>query len=202
VAGLLLVFAGLFPVSNLPTSAHANPPETCGVWRWGIKTLSDGNASEVNFEPRARTIRSLRALAPPAALGRNTPRVGPTEYQVYRLRARLLEHKWVCCGGGDDGDYHLVLADPKNRARTMIAEMSDPGCPGARNSSRVAALRAVRRKYDALFGPPPKGRFGVLGNRPLVFVTGVGFFDAVHGQKGVAPNGIELHPVLDVAPVP
>ena len=30
-------------------------------------------------------------------------------------------------------------------------------------------------------------------------VTGVGFFDAVHGQSGVAPNtGIELHPVLKI----
>jgi hypothetical protein len=26
--------------------------------------------------------------------------------------------------------------------------------------------------------------------------VGVGFFDSVHGQPGVAPNGIELHPVL------
>jgi len=34
--------------------------------------------------------------------------------------------------------------------------------------------------------------------QPLVRVTGVGFFDYVHGQSGVAPNGIELHPVLDV----
>jgi hypothetical protein len=28
-------------------------------------------------------------------------------------------------------------------------------------------------------------------------ITGVGFFDIVHGQSGVAPNGIELHPALD-----
>ena len=34
--------------------------------------------------------------------------------------------------------------------------------------------------------------------RPLVRITGVGFFDYLHGQRGVAPNGIELHPVLDV----
>jgi hypothetical protein len=27
-------------------------------------------------------------------------------------------------------------------------------------------------------------------------VTGVGFFDVIHGQTGVAPNGIELHPVV------
>jgi hypothetical protein len=29
-------------------------------------------------------------------------------------------------------------------------------------------------------------------------ITGVGFFDFEHGQSGVAPNAIELHPVLDV----
>jgi uncharacterized protein (TIGR03437 family) len=31
-----------------------------------------------------------------------------------------------------------------------------------------------------------------------VQVKGVGFFDFLHGQTGAAPNGIELHPVLDV----
>ena len=30
-------------------------------------------------------------------------------------------------------------------------------------------------------------------------VTGVGFFDVLHGQAGVAPNGIELHPALTFA---
>jgi hypothetical protein len=27
-------------------------------------------------------------------------------------------------------------------------------------------------------------------------ITGVAFFDKKHGQNGIAPNGIELHPVL------
>jgi hypothetical protein len=27
-------------------------------------------------------------------------------------------------------------------------------------------------------------------------ISGVAFFDALHGQTGVAPNGIELHPIL------
>jgi hypothetical protein len=26
----------------------------------------------------------------------------------------------------------------------------------------------------------------------------VGFFDFLHGQNGVAPNGFELHPVLSI----
>jgi hypothetical protein len=30
-------------------------------------------------------------------------------------------------------------------------------------------------------------------------ITGVAFFDFLHGQTGVAPNGIELHPVLGFA---
>jgi hypothetical protein len=29
-------------------------------------------------------------------------------------------------------------------------------------------------------------------------VTGVGFFDRVHGQTGVSPFGIELHPILNI----
>ncbi|MSQ21739.1 MAG: DUF3761 domain-containing protein [Dehalococcoidia bacterium] len=32
-------------------------------------------------------------------------------------------------------------------------------------------------------------------------MTGVGFFDLIHGQRGVAPNGIELHPVLAIKAV-
>jgi hypothetical protein len=32
--------------------------------------------------------------------------------------------------------------------------------------------------------------------RGTATVTGVGFFDFNHGQTGVAPNAIELHPVL------
>ena len=32
------------------------------------------------------------------------------------------------------------------------------------------------------------------GSRGLV--TGVGYFDFKHGQSGVAPNAIELHPIL------
>jgi hypothetical protein len=33
-------------------------------------------------------------------------------------------------------------------------------------------------------------------------VSGVIFFDFLHGQRGVAPNGIELHPVLRFRPGP
>ena len=45
---------------------------------------------------------------------------------------------------------------------------------------------------------------GLAGAKPVtlsgtVTLTGVGYFDPIHGQSGVAPNGIELHPVLSFA---
>jgi hypothetical protein len=30
----------------------------------------------------------------------------------------------------------------------------------------------------------------------VLLIAGVGFFDETHGPRGVAPKGIELHPVL------
>ena len=34
-------------------------------------------------------------------------------------------------------------------------------------------------------------------NRRVV-VRGIGFFDRLHGQTGMAPNGLELHPVVGI----
>ncbi len=185
----LVVVLVLVALPYRPALTQAAPPETCGVWRWGIKTLSDADASQVTFAPKARTIRTLRKYTPPTSLSKTTPRLGPVERQTYRVRARLLEHKWVCCGADDDGDFHLVIADPKSRKRTMIAEISDPDCPGAVDSVRAAALRAVRKEYVDLFGQPPKGKFEKIEGSPVAIIIGVGFFDAIHNQKGVAPTG-------------
>jgi hypothetical protein len=43
-------------------------------------------------------------------------------------------------------------------------------------------------------GQPSSSDFFDLNDRTTV--TGVGFFDILVGQTGVAPNAIELHPVL------
>jgi hypothetical protein len=43
-------------------------------------------------------------------------------------------------------------------------------------------------------GPASTGSFRVLSG--IATITGVAFFDDLHGQRGVAPHGIELHPVL------
>ena len=46
--------------------------------------------------------------------------------------------------------------------------------------------------------PADVSRFTDLKGRATV--TGVGCFDIPHGQTGIAPNGIELHPVLKFSP--
>lgn len=40
--------------------------------------------------------------------------------------------------------------------------------------------------------------FHRLSKRMNATVTGVAFFDFLHGQTGVADNGIELHPVTSI----
>jgi hypothetical protein len=43
-------------------------------------------------------------------------------------------------------------------------------------------------------GPAHAGSFRLLTGTATI--SGVAFFDVIHGQRGVAPNGIELHPAL------
>ena len=75
----------------------------------------------------------------------------------------------------------------------MITEIPSPACDGS-TSPFDAAVASVRAKFDARL---TADTFFKVANLP-VQVKGVGFFDFLHGQTGVAPNGIELHPLLDL----
>ena len=55
-------------------------------------------------------------------------------------------------------------------------------------------MASARSAIIAACGQPSSSHFTDLNGTATV--TGVGFFDVIHGQTGVAPNGIELHPVL------
>jgi hypothetical protein len=60
-------------------------------------------------------------------------------------------------------------------------------------SSRLQ-LQNARAAFINACGSPSSSSFRSL--RGTETITGVGFFDFIHGQAGVAPHGIELHPVL------
>ena len=94
-----------------------------------------------------------------------------------------------------DNDIHLVVAEPGARKLKMIVEFVLPEC----GKSRKVEMTNARNALFAACGLPPTKGFKHLSPRKGVAtatITGVGFYDYVHGQNGVAPNGIELHPVL------
>jgi hypothetical protein len=91
----------------------------------------------------------------------------------------------------DDQDLHLVLFEPwdelqpgRSRPDHMIAEVPFLGCTAHAKPYRRRQMRLARREVKMC----ARAR-----------VTGVAFFDFLHGQTGVAPNAIELHPILSFA---
>jgi len=93
----------------------------------------------------------------------------------------------------DDEDFHLVVADPHHRSRTMIVEFPSANC--TRHSIKRKQMRRARAAFVRACGYPSSSYFTRL--RGKATISGVGFFDFYHGQTGVAPNAIELHPVLN-----
>ncbi len=106
---------------------------------------------------------------------------------MFSVHATLTKFKMEA----DDSDYHLILDD--GQGHTMITELPSADCIGS--SPFKSAIGDVRAVFFTRFHPGRSFR----ATRTDVTVTGVGFFDRVHGQTGVASNGIELHPVLSIS---
>jgi hypothetical protein len=151
-----------------------------------VKTGTDADVAQVNTSvSTTTTIANMRALTAPGTLPANN-RVAPTETTVYVINATLTEYKLE-----SDSDYHIVIQDASGN--TMITEIPSPSCVGA-GSPFASAISAARSKFDAQLHATTSFQ---TANIP-VQIKGVGFFDFLHGQTGVAPNGVELHPVLDI----
>ena len=161
----------------------------CGTERWAVKTLSDEEADCVNFTPKHTTVSWLVAQQRPEHL-REQGRSGSIECQVWELTAQLVEFK-----AENDGDFHIVLADLEKPSVTMIVEFPDLSCAGVCDSPHRAEIVRARESFTQVFGLPPK-RFQRPTQPAMVTITGVGFFDFKHGQTGLAPNGVEIHPVI------
>lgn len=179
------------PPASTPVESDGGVPGRCGRERWAVKTGTDGTASSIDAASVTdTTVTALRALGAPSESTLSMhgfDRIAPVELTVYRVRATLTGYKREA-----DSDYHLVIADASGQ--TMIAEVPSPSCVGATSPFRPA-IAAARRAVDRQFPGAERQTTFQATSRPVT-VTGVGFFDFLHGQAGVAPNGIELHPVL------
>ena len=156
----------------------------CGIERWAVKTGTDADAGQVSLAPVQTTIAQMDSLQAPASPP-NANRVAPTELTDFTIHATLTGFKLEA-----DHDYHLVISDG---LKTMIVEIPDPGCVGSGSPFRPQISQS-RAKFDSHYAPTANFQSVSV----LVTVTGIGFFDRIHGQTGVAPNGIELHPVLNI----
>lgn len=171
--------------------------------RWAVKTGADADAQALTGQvPTAATIAELRALAVPALLPPDRRSDG-AEKTVWELTATLQAFRRE-----SDGDYHLVISDDQNN--TMIAEIPNPGDITA-PSYFAEQISDARTAFDNRFqvadninGPtaPAALEPAVAPQAQQIAVpvtlTGLGFFDFNHGQLGVAPNAIEIHPVINI----
>jgi len=208
VVGCVWYAATHFPSGSAPAAGQApaaappiltlgplGPPcgDACGKERWAVKTLSDADRDAVDFHPVDATIEQLIALPRPEHRP-DHHRVGPAELTTYTVIACLGIYDTI---PENDGDIHLVLGHIDQRI-SLITEIPNPRCSGVCSSGVTEVFAAARDSIRTIL---ESGQVSPECNNdvPLLAVTGVGFFDHLHNQNGVAPNGIELHPILLIA---
>lgn len=187
--------AGPTPIP-LPTGGGASGCGiSCGVERWHVKTMSDTFASQVNRNVQLVTVDTLIHAAVPSGLSSSSDNVrfSPWELQAVRVRGTIVGWKTET-----DNDYHIVIADMNNPNETMIIEPPSSACSGACQSGYGALYQSARAAFVTCLGSPPSS-FTAPGKTVVADITGVPMFDLLHGQTGVAPNGIEVHPVISVS---
>jgi hypothetical protein len=182
-------------VAATPTAGRPIRP---GVERWPVKTGTDDDVGEVDVSQRVQTtVEALINTPRPNNMlpvtqdfpAYQTRRAHGVETTVCEIDTWIIAHKEE-----DDGDYHLVLQG--DTGRTMIAECPnpDPAFIGA-NNPWTDTIKLARADLAKQLNP----QRSLAKDHVRARITGVVFFDRVHGQDGVAlANGIELHPVLGI----
>jgi hypothetical protein len=176
-----------------------------GKERWPVKTGTDQDIhlvaqDKLNGTAGVRVDSSVEQLIQLRRPGNMMPatqefshyqsaRARPVETTVYTIEAEI-----IACKIEVDGDFHIVIQG--DSGKTMIVEVPDPD-PAFVNpaSPWVSEIKVVRQACQQKLSPER----GIKKVRQRARITGVGFFDRIHGQDGVAQtNGIELHPVLGI----
>jgi hypothetical protein len=168
---------------------------SCGKERWNVKTATDPAAGQIKLAPVKTTVAQLGSYSTTNPGNPDQPRDSGVESTVYEVTAELVEAKRE-----SDSDFHLVL---REGAATMIAEIPlAPACTEPPVTERVSVfetqIEAARAAFVQEFSEPQSYPAGGLKIGHQVTITGVGFYDVPHGQTGVAPNAVELHPTLSI----
>ena len=165
------------------------PGDNCGKERREVKALLDKEAAKIKWTSKRTSVKAMSKLVqvfPKDKKFDKKIRYG-FEYNVYELKCRIREFRKE-----DDGDYHLVLVDLNDTTITIVGEIINPECPDLANSQYLGAFKNTREEFELFKLPKNKVMQGVYT------ITGVCFFDFVHGQLGISANGVEVHPIMDI----
>lgn len=162
-----------------------------GVERWPVKTLADPMAP-LAFKADAVDV-SIDMLS--GLPGKNKSEFlkadntrWPEEQRLYKIRGTVVGVKRE-----SDEDFHIVVQSLTTK-KTMVVEIPNGACTPKEFRDLFTGLQAAF--VEQVAAPTAKYKALPKADRKVVDFAGPGFFDIVHGQKGVAKNGFELHPVV------
>jgi hypothetical protein len=176
----------------------------CGKERWAVKVAQDKHVkwfykdqkveSGILVNPVNTTVAKLYQEPYPFEKLTGFPpqwsytqRAGQAEFRIWKITAFLLKKK-----NEDDEDYHLVLKSGNN---TMIAEIPSENCVQDTPEPLKGMINQAREDFDNWYQQQPNKN----SLNQKVVITGLGFFDRVHGGTGESKiNAIELHPVISI----
>jgi hypothetical protein len=181
--GTLLATSLVSVASSPPAGAAAAfGPAYCQGYRWDVKTGQDPEAGQINVASVTPTAVDFLTNIPAELVLPDDFRLAPTELTQYQITATIVgvEHE-------ADGDYHVRLTDGSS-PNQMVTELPDPACipPADPFALSIAQARSALVANLAT----------AVGS--TVAIRGPGFFDSNKEVSNVAPNKIELHPVLGI----
>ena len=169
---VVLLAVGAAVAARVAAPSHgavrASAALACGIERQAVKSLQDRPRL---IPARRTTIAHLASLARPSSV--LSARL-PFERRIFSITGAVTQVRSEA-----DHDVHLVV---QSGSRRMIVEAPDaPFCTGRASPLRKRQMASARKAA-----------------RPCAraHIVGVAFWDYYHGQIGVSPNAIELHPML------
>lgn len=182
--------------------------KTCGAERWPVKVGKDPHvkflfknnsisSGKLKRAKKAEIADLIDEEYPFGDINANPPqwsyfnRASIVEDTIYKVEGKLTDYKKET-GATGDSDYHLVIEDESGN--TIIAEIPNPPCLSQTPEPLKGLIMQAKSDFDS--------RLTVTGSfqtaNVKVRITGPGFFDRSHGQRGYAPNGFEIHPVIKI----
>ena len=183
-AGLL---AATFAAAPRTKSMSKSPCD--GSERWKVKTLRDPDADQIDTAvSKSISIEELitKTRGDGWSTDENNPRLSD-EFDIYTIMGKIILVK-----PQTDGDIHIDMSDGKNPEHVVIVEIPDPTCPNVKNSKFKKMFRKVKNDWINKFQDKTvysKGTFEVKG---------VLFHDKRNHGSGGGPEGVELHPVVNI----